>query len=59
MVYAKTELGQAALQNRSVGLTPRQRSAFIMFDGKRSTEDVLKATGARQGSCRLIHAANC
>ena len=44
MIYTKTELGQSALQNRSFALTPRQRSAFIMFDGKRSTEDLLKAT---------------
>ena len=44
MIYTKTELGQSALQNRSLALTPRQRSTFIMFDGKRSTEDVLKAT---------------
>ncbi len=44
MIYMKTELGQTAFQSRSVALTPRQRSAFIMFDGRRSTEDVLKAT---------------
>lgn len=44
MIYTKTELGQSALQNRSLALLPRQRSAFIMFDGKRSTEEVLKAT---------------
>jgi hypothetical protein len=44
MIYTKTELGQSALQNRSLALTPRQRSAFIMFDGKRSTDEVLKAT---------------
>ena len=44
MIYAKTELGQAALQSRSAALTPRQRSALIMFDGKRSTHLVLKAT---------------
>lgn len=44
MIYTKTELGQTAFQNRSVALTPRQRSAFIMFDGKRSTEEVFKAT---------------
>lgn len=43
MIYTKTELGQTALQNRAA-LTPRQRSAFIMFDGKRSLADVLKAT---------------
>ncbi len=44
MIYTKTEAGQTAVQNRTVALTPRQRSAFIMFDGKRSLEDVVKAT---------------
>lgn len=44
MIYTKTEQGKVALQNRSSGLAPRQRSAFIMFDGKRSSDDVLHAT---------------
>ena len=44
MIYIKTELGQTVLHNRSLALTPRQRSAFIMFDGKRSLDDVLKTT---------------
>ena len=44
MIYKKTELGQSAFQTRSVALAPRQRSAFILFDGKRSTDDVLKVT---------------
>lgn len=44
MIYLKTESGQAALLNRSIGLTPRQRSAFILFDGKRSVREVLTAT---------------
>lgn len=44
MIFMKTELGQSALQNRSLGLTQRQRTAFIMFDGKRDTPEVLKAT---------------
>ncbi len=44
MIYAKTELGQTAFHDRSIALSPRQRSAFIMFDGKRSDTDVLKAT---------------
>lgn len=44
MIYVKTELGHSALQNRSIALAPRQRTAFIMFDGKRSTEEVLSAT---------------
>lgn len=45
MIFAKTELGQTALRDRSGGMTPRQRSAFIMFDGKRDSADVLKMTG--------------
>jgi hypothetical protein len=44
MIYNKTERGKLALQDRSSGFPPRQRSAFIMFDGKRNTADVLKAT---------------
>ena len=44
MIYAKTELGQAALQSRSAALAPRQRLALIMFDGKRSLNLVLRAT---------------
>jgi hypothetical protein len=44
MIYVKTAIGQAAMQDRSAGLSPRQRSAFIMFDGKRDSSDVLKMT---------------
>lgn len=44
MALVKTPAGQAALKDRHGSLTPRQRSAFILFDGKRSTEDVLAAT---------------
>ena len=44
MIYTKTQLGQTGFQNRSVSLTPRQRSAFIMFDGKRSISEVMNVT---------------
>ena len=44
MIYVKTELGQQAFQSRSVPLTPRQRAAFILFDGRRDSIEVLKAT---------------
>lgn len=44
MIYSKTELGQSALKSRSHGLTPRQRSALIMFDGARQVQDVFRAT---------------
>ena len=46
MKYVKTEIGQKALHDRSIALTPRQRAAFILLDGKRSTDEVLKATAA-------------
>jgi hypothetical protein len=46
MIYSKTDLGQQVVKDRSVGLSPRQRSALILFDGKRSTPDVLQATAA-------------
>lgn len=44
MIYVKTELGQRALRDRSVAITPRQRSAFIMLDGKHDVDDVLQST---------------
>lgn len=44
MAYSKTELGQQTFKDRSVPLTPRQRSAFILFDGRRSVAEVLAAT---------------
>ena len=44
MIYIKTPSGQTAMQVRSAELNPRQRTAFIMFDGKRDSAEVLKAT---------------
>jgi hypothetical protein len=41
MILVKTPAGQQAFKDRSVALSPRQRSAFILFDGKRSVEEVL------------------
>jgi hypothetical protein len=46
MIIAKTEIGQRVMKDRSVPLTQRQRSAFILFDGKRSLDQVLAATAA-------------
>ncbi|HWI80643.1 hypothetical protein [Ramlibacter sp.] len=45
MLIVKTEVGQQVLKDRSVPLTPRQRSAFIMVDGKKTLDQVLAATG--------------
>ena len=43
MILCKSDTGQQALKDRSVSVTPRQRSAFILFDGKRSMDDVIGA----------------
>jgi hypothetical protein len=41
MILVKTEAGHQVLRDRSLRLTARQRSAFILFDGKRSVSDVI------------------
>jgi hypothetical protein len=46
MIPVKTAAGQQVLKDRSVKLTPRQRAALILIDGKRSLVDVLQATHA-------------
>ncbi len=46
MILVKTETGLQVMKDRSVALSPRQRSAFILFDGKRTMHDVLETTGA-------------
>lgn len=43
MALIKTELGQRLFKERSALLSVRQRSAFIMFDGIKSVEQVLVA----------------
>ncbi len=44
MKLSKTEAGQQAFKSRSPLLSARQRSAFILFDGVKSKEQVLAAT---------------
>jgi hypothetical protein len=44
MKYSKTEVGQLAFKERSPQLSARQRSAFILFDGVKTLEQVLAAT---------------
>lgn len=43
------------MQNRSIALTPRQRSAFILFDGRRSVDEVLKATAGLGVTSEDVH----
>ncbi len=42
-VLHKTYVGQRVLKDRSVPLAQRQRTAFILFDGKRTLGEVLRA----------------
>lgn len=46
MILGKTALAQQVLKDRSVALTPRQRAALILVDGRRSLDDLLQATQA-------------
>ena len=46
MIYSKTASGHQVMKDRSVPLTPRQRSAFILVDGKRTQAQILVATAA-------------
>ena len=48
MILVKTEMGLQVLKDRSVRLSPRQRAAFILFDGRRSVAEVLQASQAQQ-----------
>jgi hypothetical protein len=45
MRYSKTEAGQQAFKARSPLISAHQRSAFILFDGVKSSEQVIGATG--------------
>jgi hypothetical protein len=44
MKFTKTEAGQAAFKERSPLFSARQRSAFILFDGQKTVDQVLQAT---------------
>lgn len=46
MIFGKTTAGHQVMKDRSVALTPRQRSAFILVDGKRTLAQILAATAA-------------
>lgn len=46
MTMFKTEEGQRVLKDRSVPLTPRQRTALVMIDGKKSLLEVMESTAA-------------
>ncbi|CAB5659084.1 Uncharacterised protein [Delftia tsuruhatensis] len=45
MHLVKTPAGQQAFKERHADLSPRLRSAFLLFDGQRSLAQVLEAVG--------------
>lgn len=46
MHFVKTSAGQQAFKERHADLSPRLRSAFLLFDGRRTLMQVLEATSA-------------
>jgi hypothetical protein len=46
MHYIKTDVGNQAFKARSPLLSARQRPAFLLFDGKKTVEQVLHATAS-------------
>lgn len=46
MAVKKTALGIQVMKDRSVSLTPQQRSALILVDGKRDAADIVRMTAA-------------
>jgi hypothetical protein len=46
MYLVKTPEGQQAFKERHADLSQRLRSAFLLFDGRRSLMQVLEAVGA-------------
>ena len=46
MILGKTLQGHRVLKDRSVSLTPSQRAAFILVDGRKTIADILAATRA-------------
>jgi hypothetical protein len=54
VIPVKTAQGQQVLKDRSVHLTPRQRAALIVIDGKRRVADVLHSSGAEPEDVRHL-----
>src|SRR4051812_33461523 len=50
MIYSKTSTGQQVIKDRSVSLTPRQRTTLILVDGKRTAQELLRATSQTGGT---------
>ena len=54
MIPAKTPAGLQVLKDRSVALSPRQRTALILIDGKRRIAEVLQAGATPEDIERLF-----
>lgn len=54
MIAEKTLAGQQVLKDRSMNLTPRQRTALILIDGKRRLAEVLQSGAAPEDIEKLF-----
>jgi hypothetical protein len=57
MRYQKTELGRQTFKERNLALSQRQRSAFILFDGTKDDDAILRAlapTGFNQEDIEFL-----
>ena len=64
MIPTKTPAGLQVLKDRSVALSPRQRTALILIDGKRRIAEVLQAGATpedieRLFALELVQAGSC
>ena len=59
MIPAKTPAGLQVLKDRSVALSPRQRTALILIDGKRGIAEVLQAGATPDDIERLFARNSC
>lgn len=56
MAVKKTALGIQVMKDRSVSLTPQQRSALILVDGKRDATEIVRMTAAVGVSLKDVEA---
>lgn len=54
MILVKTDAGQQVMKDRSIRLTPRQRSALILFDGRRALAEVMTAGVGQEDVNQLL-----
>ena len=54
LILKKTDKGLEALRARDPVLPPRMRTAFILFDGNKSVEQVIELLPGNTGRLQLL-----